>query len=121
MPADFPEAEYCRATQAAEVTQAGSGGPIAPRALASLLEHRDRFLGFLTARLGSPDLADELLQDAMAKAIERGGQLRDEETAVAWFYRLLRNSVTDYRRRLASSTKAIERWSEESETTTPAI
>jgi RNA polymerase sigma-70 factor (ECF subfamily) len=53
-------------------------------------QHR-RFLAFLANRVGSHAVAEDILQNAYAKAIERGSQLRNEESAVAWFYRILRN------------------------------
>jgi len=67
------------------------------------------FLAFLEARLPSRDIAEEVLQAAFARTLEKGGEIRDSESAVAWFYRLLRNSLTDYYRRRASEAKARER------------
>lgn len=72
-----------------------------PAALETLLENQRRFLAFLTPRVGSPDAARELLQAAMVKALERGGSLREGESAVAWFYRLLRNALIDRARHAA--------------------
>src|SRR5687768_981204 len=54
--------------------------------------HRD-FLKFLEPRVASRTVAEELLQNAFVRALERGGSIRDEESAVAWFYRLLRNAL----------------------------
>lgn len=54
-----------------------------------------RFLGFLERRVGRRDVAEEILQEAFARGIARGGSLRDDESAVAWFYRLLRNALVD--------------------------
>ena len=43
---------------------------------------------------GARDLAEEILQDAFVRGLSRGAgaRLRDDESAVAWFYRLLRNA-----------------------------
>lgn len=64
-----------------------------------LVENHGRFLAFLQKRVGDPALAEEILQAAFVRGVERGGALRDEETAVAWFYRLLRNALADHWRR----------------------
>jgi RNA polymerase sigma factor (sigma-70 family) len=64
----------------------------------ALVDHHRRFLGFLEARVESRAVAEEILQDAFVKALKKGDQLRDDESAVAWFYRLLRNAVIDHYR-----------------------
>ena len=60
--------------------------------------HRD-FLGFLQSRVGSRALAEDILQDAFVRGIGKLESLRDDESAVAWFYRILRNAVVDQHRR----------------------
>jgi len=74
--------------------------------------HRD-FLKFLEARLPSRAVAEEVLQSAYARTLEKGGAIRDAESAVAWFYRLLRNALTDYYRQRATEARALERQAEE--------
>jgi RNA polymerase sigma-70 factor (ECF subfamily) len=86
---------------------------LSPEALGVLLEHRDRFLAFLVKRTGSPALAEEILQDAFVRGFERGGALREEETAIAWFYRLLRNAVVDRARKDDARARGLERWASE--------
>ena len=81
---------------------------ISPRVLAVLVENQTRFLEFLTPRLGSREAARELLQASMLKAVEKGGAIEEEESAVAWFYRLLRNAVTDHYRRRDAERRALE-------------
>lgn len=75
----------------------------AQRRLEGLLAAREAFLGFLVRRTGSSALAEELLQEAFAKAVERVGEVRDEEAVPAWFYRLLRNAIVDHARREAAA------------------
>jgi RNA polymerase sigma-70 factor (ECF subfamily) len=70
--------------------------------VATLLENHRRFLDFLTARVGDRALAEEILQDAFVRGIERADTVRSNESAVAWFFRLLRNAVIDHQRRAAS-------------------
>lgn len=71
---------------------------ISEEALSRLVESRGKFLGFLRKRISSADVAEDLLQNAFVKSIEKGGELRDSESIVPWFYRVLRNSVVDYYR-----------------------
>ena len=64
--------------------------------LALLVDNRARFLAFLERRVGGRDAAEEILQQAYVRGMDRGGGLRAGESAVAWFYRLLRNVLADH-------------------------
>lgn len=111
----------CAASASRSSTDERDDARLSSEALATILSNRDRFLGFLKRRLGSEDLARELLQEALVRGVERGGQLRDEETAVAWFYRLLRNAIIDHRRRADVAERALSRWADEMDTVQPAM
>lgn len=87
--------------------------PISPDALKLLVASHDRFLSFLERRLCSREVAEDLLQQAFVRGIERGGAIRDGESAVAWFYRLLRNAVVDHARRTGTANGVLRRWAEE--------
>jgi RNA polymerase sigma-70 factor (ECF subfamily) len=82
-------------------------------ALEQLLARRNDFLGFVEKRVGSRAIAEDILQAAFVKGLERGGAIRDDESAVAWFYRLLRNAVIDHYRRESSHGKALEEFANE--------
>ncbi|MFY0530246.1 sigma-70 family RNA polymerase sigma factor [Archangium gephyra] len=73
-----------------------------------LLSNQAAFLSFLERRVGRRDVAEDLLQEVLARSIERLSTLRSEEAAVAWFYQALRNAVVDYYRRQGSSARALE-------------
>jgi RNA polymerase sigma factor (sigma-70 family) len=75
---------------------------------AHLVENQSEFLGFLERRLGDRALAEDILQDAFLKSIEKGATVRDDESSVAWFYRLLRNAVIDHHRRTGARNRALE-------------
>ncbi|HEY6080910.1 MAG TPA: sigma-70 family RNA polymerase sigma factor [Polyangiaceae bacterium] len=75
-----------------------------------LVENHARFLAFLEARVGSRALAEEILQAAFVKGIEKQDSLRDGESAVAWFYRLLRNALIDHYRRQGAQQRGVERY-----------
>ncbi len=73
--------------------------PDSPTAVARLVANHREFLGFLQSRVGSRALAEDILQDAFVRGIGKLDSLRDDESAVAWFYRILRNAVIDHHRR----------------------
>ena len=72
-----------------------------------LVENHQRFLAFLERRVGSRETAEDLLQDGFVRALERASTIRDDESVVAWFYRVLRNALVDHYRRGASETRAL--------------
>lgn len=76
--------------------------------------HRE-FLSFLERRLDDPVLAEDILQSAFARAAQRVDDLRDEESAVAWFYRMLRNAVVDHWRARKRQERQLERLAAELE------
>jgi RNA polymerase sigma factor (sigma-70 family) len=76
---------------------------------AALVENHQRFLSFLACRVGNPSDAEEILQVAFVKSVEKSDSIRDAETVVAWFYRLLRNAVIDYYRHRDAERRALER------------
>lgn len=83
--------------------------PLSPAALDALVANRRRFLEFVTARGRTRADAEEILQDAFLRGLEPGDALRDDESAVAWFYRLLRNALVDHYRRRDAERRARER------------
>jgi len=64
----------------------------------ALVENHRRFLAFVERRAGSRAEAEDILQGAFVRGIERSGSIRDRESAVAWFYRLLPNTLVDHYR-----------------------
>jgi RNA polymerase sigma factor (sigma-70 family) len=79
-----------------------------PDAVAQILaDNRTRFLRFLERRVGRRDLAEEILQDALLRGLQRARTLEAQESAVAWFYRLLRNALVDHYRHQDSERRAL--------------
>ena len=87
-------------------------GP-SPEVVEALVANHRHFLAFLERRVGSRADAEDILQDAFVRGLEKGGQLRDGESAVAWFYRLLRNAVVDHWRRRGAAGRAEDRMAAE--------
>lgn len=75
-----------------------------------------KFLHFLRGKVGNPAIAEDILQGAYVRAIQHESELRKEESSLAWFYRILRNAITDYYRQNAVRSRSTERlaaeWSE---------
>jgi len=101
-------------------SEPATGQPKASEAaLQTLVENHRVFLRFLERRVRNRETAEDILQEAFGRAITSLGALRDEESAVAWFYRLLRNAVIDHYRRTAASSAAIERFAAELDDAVP--
>jgi len=81
-------------------------------AVAGLIPQRKRFLHFVQKRVDSPTIAEDIIQSAYVRAIEQAPTLRSEESAFAWFYRILRNAVIDHYRHSAAEDRALERWAQ---------
>ncbi len=78
-----------------------------------IVAYQNKFLGFLEARVEDAATAQDILQSAYLKAMEHGSEIRDDESAVAWFYRILRNAITDHYRRGAARSRAHQVFSNE--------
>lgn len=83
-----------------------------PETINRLVQSHRQFLTFLERRVESRAVAEDILQSAFVKGLERGGKVPDEKI-VAWFYRLLRNGVIDHYRRRATSTRALDAYAKE--------
>ena len=73
----------------------------------TLVANHRRFLEFLERRVGSRADAEDILQSAFVRGLEHAGDLRDAESTVAWFYRVLRNALTDHYRSRAATERAL--------------
>jgi RNA polymerase sigma-70 factor (ECF subfamily) len=80
---------------------------MSPAVLRVLAANRTRFLEFLERRVRRRDVAEEILQDAYVRGMTRGGALREDESAIAWFYRVLRNAMIDRARRDAARARRL--------------
>ena len=100
-------------------TQTKPGKSLSPEAVAQLVAgHRD-FLAFLERRVESRAAAEDILQSAFARGLERGAGVEDEKV-VAWFYRVLRNAVIDHYRQRSSAERAMEAWGRDFSESQPA-
>ncbi|HXU00816.1 MAG TPA: sigma factor [Polyangia bacterium] len=95
----------------------GDDAALPASVLTVLVDNRARFLAFLEKRVGGRDVAEEILQQAYVRGMDRGNGLRAGESAVAWFYRLLRNVLIDHWRRGDAERRALATYAGEAELT----
>ena len=84
--------------------------PVQDIAATLVANHRD-FLAFVQKRVGNAALAEEILQDAFVRSIDKFDSVRD--TAIGWFYRVLRNAIIDHHRRNAAAERRHEAYATE--------
>lgn len=78
-------------------------------ALDVLLAHRSDFVAFVSSRVEAAAVAEDLVQESLARAYERIGDLRVGEAVLGWFYQILRNAVIDHHRRRSASARTLDR------------
>jgi RNA polymerase sigma-70 factor (ECF subfamily) len=83
---------------------------------ALLVANHREFLAFVEKRVGSRAVAEDILQDAFVRGVSKLDSVHDDESVVAWFYRLLRNAVIDHYRRRGSAARTLEAFAAELET-----
>lgn len=66
-----------------------------------LVANHRAFLAFVEKRVGNRAVAEEILQDAFVRSLDKLEQI--EESAIGWFYRVLRNAIIDHHRRTAAA------------------
>lgn len=92
---------------------AASPGGLPAAVMAELVAGHREFLAFVQRRVPDKALAEDLLQDAFVKGLERGGDLREHESARAWFYRVLRNAIVDRHRRTTAAAASLDALAQE--------
>lgn len=89
--------------------------PTSPEAIAALVSNHREFLAFIERRVGSRAIAEDILQDAFVRGLGRLEGLENKESAVGWFYQVLRNAIIDYYRRHASASRGLAAFAAELE------
>lgn len=68
-----------------------------------LEQHRQRLYRIAYAWTHNAALADDLVQETMAKALKKSAQLRDPNAGDAWLYSIMTNCYRDHFRRLRTA------------------
>lgn len=84
-----------------------------PSAVELLVENHRDFLRFVERRVGNRAIAEEIVQDAFVRSLDRGDEIRD--SVVGWFYRVLRNAVIDHQRRQTVANRRLDQFAAELE------
>jgi RNA polymerase sigma-70 factor (ECF subfamily) len=93
--------------------------PRSPAVVAALVENHREFLAFLQRRVHDRATAEDILQEAFARGLDRLETLQNDESVRAWFYRTLRNAVVDHYRRRQASDNRLSQLAAELEAETP--
>ncbi|MCA9612531.1 MAG: RNA polymerase sigma factor [Polyangiales bacterium] len=78
-----------------------------------LVDQHRALLSFVQSRVGDRALAEEILQDAFVRALPKLDSIREEESTLAWFYRVLRNAIVDHHRRRTRASRALDAFASE--------
>jgi RNA polymerase sigma factor (sigma-70 family) len=80
-----------------------------------LVANHRQFLRYVERRVGNRAIAEDILQEAFVRSLDRGDQIQD--SVVGWFYRVLRNAVVDHQRRQAVANRRLDEFASELEAT----
>ena len=86
---------------------------------AILASNRLAFVDFVASRVESRAVAEDIVQEQLARALLHVGELREEAAAVGWFYQSLRNAIVDHHRRGAAGARAMQRYADEASEEVP--
>lgn len=84
-----------------------------PAVLEDLVANHREFLAFVQRRVGDRALAEEVLQDAFVRSLDKLDTIRDN--AIGWFYRVLRNAIIDHHRRRSTAARRLDAFAAEQE------
>jgi RNA polymerase sigma factor (sigma-70 family) len=98
-PEETPRRSYTFQEMMREHTDQSSHGDVLQ---SRLLEARETFLGYIRKRVDDPELAEDILQDSLLRALQAAPDLRDGSRLVPWFYRILQHAIIDAYRRGAA-------------------
>lgn len=76
----------------------------------TILSNLDAFVGFARTKINDPELAADVVQDSLLKALEAADKPTSEEKIVPWFYQILRRSIIDIYRRKDARSRAMDRF-----------
>lgn len=94
--------------------------PMMANAEDTLIKNLNAFVAFARKRLGDPQLAKDVVQQSLLKALSSARKPVGDEDVVAWFYRILRRSIIDLYRRNDARKRALEQFEKEFHSTPTA-
>lgn len=79
----------------------------------AIIKNLQTFVAFARNRLGDHQLAEDVVQESLVKALTADRQPETDEETTAWFYRILRRSIIDLYRKQGARSRALERFEQE--------
>ena len=80
----------------------------------TLLGNLAAFQAFARRRVGDDQLAADAVQESLLRALKSDQKFSADDNVLAWFYRILRNVLTDLHRRHSVQARGLERLAAES-------
>lgn len=80
-----------------------------------LVQHRQQLLGFVRRKVDDPDLAEDIFQDSLLKALRAAPDLRERDKLLPWFYTILNNTIAGTYRRRQTEAKSVQQLGYEQE------
>ncbi len=90
-----------------------SHSALSDAAFQQLLANRAKFVSFVQKHVNSSSDAEDIVQSAFVRSVEKADTIDDEESIVAWFYRVLRNAIIDHYRRRTARDRGTEEFARE--------
>lgn len=87
-----------------------------PDVIQTLVANHREFLAFVERRVGDAALAEEILQSALVRSIDKLDSVN--ESAIGWFYRVLRNAIIDHHRRTGAAERRHDAYAHEEQLAT---
>lgn len=84
--------------------------------LQDLREPRSRLVRYVRALVDDPALAEDVVQEALLKALRAAPDVTDEDALTGWLFRVARNTAVDLHRRRQREAARVERYAAEAET-----
>lgn len=75
---------------------------------AELYQHRRQLLGFVQRKVNDPDLAEDIFQESLLKALRAAPDLRERDKLMPWFYTILNNAIAGTYRRRQTEEKSVQ-------------
>lgn len=60
-----------------------------------MLAHRSRLVAYVTGKVQNADIAEDIVQEGLLKALRSAPDLKEDEKLLPWFYRILQNAIID--------------------------
>lgn len=71
-----------------------------------------RFKSFASSQIGSPDLAAEVVQESLYKAVANIEKLEDETKIIPWFFQILKSTLIDLHRKTKTDRNRETAWAQ---------